>query len=133
MPYKLLEHTSDLFIEAENKDFPSTLADIAIGMFSQMGGDYASETDSITVEASSDSPEGLVVAFLSEIVAEVEIQSFTPKSITISSYDSEKNSISALIKGERKPAENIIKAVTYHELLVEDLGDKYRIRVLFDI
>jgi len=133
MTYRFYEHTSDLIIEGENKDFPSALADVASGMFTQIGGDEASDESSIKVEVSSGSKEGLVVALLTKIIAQCEIENFTPKSIEITSYDSRKFSITAIVRGEGKPAESIIKAVTYHELEVEEKEGSCRIKVLFDI
>lgn len=135
MTYRFLQHTSDLFIEAEGRDFPSALAEIAAGMFTHMGGENSSGKGSIWVEASSQSKEGLVVSFLTEVIAECETVPFTPSSLEIRSFgeSSGRFSIAAVVRGERKPAENVIKAVTYHELEVEEKKGQCRIRVLFDI
>lgn len=131
MPYKFIEHTSDIIIEGENSDFPSALADVATGMFGQMGAEDASGNDSIGVGASAQTKEGLVVVFLTEIIAQCEIEGFTPKSIEVTECSGQ--SVKAVVRGERKPSENIIKAVTYHGLEVEEKEGSCRIRVLFDI
>ncbi|MFH1394469.1 MAG: archease [Candidatus Micrarchaeota archaeon] len=131
MPYKFLEHTSDIIIEAQNRDFSSALADVAAGMFSQMGAEDSSGKDSIEVSVSAQTKEGLVVVFLTEIIAQCEIRGFTPKSVEVT--DSKEGSIKATVRGERKASENIIKAVTYHELEVSEKEGSCKIRVLLDI
>lgn len=130
MAYRFIEHTSDIIIEAENKDFASALTDVAMGMFTQMGkADSATATISAEVHASS--REELVVSFLSELIAQCEIESIIPDKIKIISC--KQDSISSVVYGEKKPPENIIKAVTYHELAIEEKPNYCRIRVLFDI
>src|SRR3989339_2282830 len=111
MAYRFIEHTSDIIIESENKDFASALTDMAMGMFTQMG-KTRSVAAKISAEANATSREELVVSFLSEILAQCEIELLIPNKIKIVSCS--KSSISAVIYGEKKPSENIIKAVTYH-------------------
>jgi len=130
MAYRFIEHTSDIIIESENKDFASALTDMAMGMFTQMG-KTRSVAAKISAEANATSKEELVVSFLSEILAQCEIELLIPNKIKITSCSG--SSISAVIYGEKKPPENIIKAVTYHELSIEEKSGYCKIRVLFDI
>jgi len=131
MGWKLLEHMTDLFIEASNTSFEKTLEDLAEGMFAHMGGKDAKAVGSFNIEKKSGTTEGLVVELLSDILAECEIMGFTPVSLVVNEY--KEGEIRATVKGEKKTLENIIKGVTYHKLEVKEEDGKWIMRVLFDI
>jgi SHS2 domain-containing protein len=133
MSYRFIEHMSDIIIEAKGRDFVKTLEDIADGMFVQMGGKEVKGKEKIRISTVASTKEDLVVMLLSDIIAQCEIENFTPKKIDIKKFDEEKNVVEAEILGEKKVPKNIIKAVTYHELKVEKTKDGWIIRVLFDI
>jgi len=131
MSYKFLEHTSDIIIEAEGSSFENALEEVANGMITQMGSKKAKKSESIRLEIEErENKEDMVVAVLSEIVAVCDYEPFTPASARIKKADKK---IEVELKGERKPPENIIKAVTYHGLKIERIESGWRITVLFDI
>lgn len=127
--YKFLEHVSDLIIQGKNDSFEKALEDVAQGMTTQMGGETAEEKETLEVEVKDENKEDLVVAALTAIISECEAEVFTPRRI---SMDKIAGGVKIKISGERKPHENIIKAVTYHGLKIEKNGE-WRITVLFDI
>jgi len=127
--YRFLEHVSDLIIEGENATFEKALEDVAQGMTTQMGGEGASEVETLEVEVKEENREDLVVAALTAVISECEAEVFTPKKISIERIE---GGVKIRISGERKAHENIIKAVTYHGLKIEE-NEKCRITVLFDI
>ena len=129
--YKRIEHRSDFIIEGQNDTFEKTLADVADGMFTEMGAENAGEKDSIGIESEMNTLEDLVVDVLSKIIAECEILPFTPKKSEVTRTG--EKSVKIRISGEKKQPENIIKGATYHELKVEEKEGKWIIRVLFDI
>lgn len=133
MAYKFIEHRSDIIVEATAKNFVITLQEIAEAMFSQMGSEDANENDKIEINSKAPGRDELVVTFLSDVLAQCEIEQFTPKQIEIKKFNEKENSLTAVITGEEKVPKNIIKAVTYHELRVEETKGKCMIRVLFDI
>lgn len=133
MTYKFIEHRSDIIIEAKAKTFTSALEDLAKGMFTQMGCEDAEEVNKIEIKTKAPDTEELVVTFLSDIIAQCEINGFTPKKLEIKKFDEANNALETVLYGERKIPKNIIKAVTYHELRVEKAKDGWTIRVLFDI
>ena len=127
--YKFLEHVSDLIIQGKNDSFEKALEDVAQGMTTQMGGENAEEKETLEVEVREENKEDLVVAALTAIISECEAEVFTPRRI---SMDKIEDGVKIKILGERKAPENIIKAVTYHGLKIEENGE-WRITVLFDI
>jgi len=133
MGYRFLEHRSDIIILGKNRTFESALADVASGMFTQMGAEKAKERESFDLEFSAPTREQLVIQLLSEIIAECETRPLTPKKIEVLAFDEKALSVSARVYGEKKVPENIIKAVTYHEFRAERKGRSWEIQVLFDI
>ncbi len=133
MAYKFIEHRSDIIIEANAINFPLALCELAKGMFTQMSSKDATAKDRLEIKSKAPEKEELVVTFLSDILAQCEIKQFTPKKIEIKKFDEKNNSLSAILFGEKKVPKNIIKAVTYHELKVEETKDGWTLRVLFDI
>jgi len=133
MPYEFLEHRSDIIILGKNRTFESALEDVASGMFTQMGGERAKAKESFELRFSAPTREQLVVQLLSEIIAECETRPFTPKKMGVLAFDDAALSVSVRVYGEKRVPENIIKAVTYHELRIERKGANWEIQVLFDI
>ena len=129
--YRFIEHPSDLKIEGRNKTFGKALEDVANGMFTQMGAGHAKEKDSIEIESKTSTVEDLVVDSLSKIIAECEIVPFTPKRAEVK--ETGERGVKIKIFGEKKQPENIIKAVTYHELQIREEKSGWAIVVLFDI
>jgi len=145
MGYSFLEHRSDIIVLGENASFESALVDVAAGMFSQMGAEHAKEKESFELEFVAPTKEQLVVQLLTEIIAECETRPFTPKRMEVLRFNHANLSIAIRVHGESKISENIIKAVTYHELRIEQKvekkagkeirkkGSSWEIQVLFDI
>jgi len=140
MSYKFLEHTSDIVIQAEGKSFEDALQEVAKGMITQMGSKKARKKEKMAFEIrQKETREDDVVAVLTEIVATCESEPFTPAAIKIKKTSS---GFFVEMSGERKQPENIIKAVTYHGLKIEqnteeredkEGKERWRITVLFDI
>ncbi len=131
MMYRFLEHPSDIIIEGKNKTFGKALEDVANGMFTQMGAKNAKEKESFEVESEKSALEDLVVDSLSKIIAECEIIPFTPKRAEVTERG--ENSVKIKVFGEEKQPENIIKAVTYHQLQIRKEKSGWTLMVLFDI
>ncbi|NYZ77316.1 archease [Candidatus Micrarchaeota archaeon] len=129
--YRFIEHPSDLKIEGRNKTFEKALEDVANGMFTQMGAGHAKEKDTIEIESKKGTAEDLVVDSLSKIIAECEIVPFTPKRAEVTETGGK--SVRIKVFGEKKQPENVIKAVTYHELQIMKEKSGWAIAVLFDI
>ncbi|MBU0586289.1 archease [Candidatus Micrarchaeota archaeon] len=129
MSYEILEHTADVGIIAKGKTFEEALEEAARGMFSFMG--ESEPEKKMLIEVEREEKDELVVFFLSEIIAQCEAQGFAPADVKITSYDGK--TLKAEILGENKTLKNIIKAVTFHMLEVEDKAEEWRIQVLFDV
>lgn len=129
--YRIIDHPSDFLVEGKNSSFEKALEDVADGMFTQMGAEGAEDKDSIEIESEKDTLEDLVVDVLSKIIAECEIVPFTPKRAEVTK--TEGKGVKIKVFGDKKQPENIIKGVTYHNLVVKEEKGEWIIRVLFDI
>ncbi|MDE1798200.1 MAG: archease [Candidatus Micrarchaeota archaeon] len=131
--FRYLEHTGDIMIEAFGPDFPTALSQAAYAMFKVMG--PAKPVAHFEVDESALNRDELVVYFLSRVLSEVEARELVPAKIEILHFSSGPAwRVQARIWGESKRPRDAIKAVTFHELAVEDdLKTGWRIQVLLDV
>lgn len=133
LPYRFLEHTADIMIEAEGKSYLDALQNVALGMFSVLGKSKAKEHFEIDEQATN--REELVVYALSHILSECDARGMVPCKTEVLLFDGSAPRIRMRVWGEVKNARDSIKAVTFHELAV--LQDEktlvWKIRVLFDV
>ncbi|MBW3666668.1 MAG: archease [Actinobacteria bacterium] len=135
MPYEILSHTADTGIEATSPTLTRLIADLATGMFALMAEPARSGDVEVRVEASAATPEDLVVDLLSELLYQSEIDD-----VHLSGFDVEAmGELEFAVKARGVPLSEIdltgppIKAVTYHQVSVEETGDGWRARVYFDV
>ena len=134
--YRILEHTADVGIEARGETLKKAFANTASGMFSIMiDPEKVGEKESYALKAKGRDKKELLVAFLSELLYKYEVNDFLPKRVSISLLTEKE--LKAKIYGEkidlkRHTIDTQIKAVTYHQLVIEKNKD-WKIRVIFDI
>lgn len=131
--FRYLEHTGDIMIEARGPSFPLALVQAAMAMFKVMG--PAQSQIYFEVDESALSRDELVVYFLSKVLGEVEAREMVPSKVEVLRYtDGPAYRMRANIWGENKRPRDAVKAVTFHELKVEeDLRRGWRIQVLLDV
>ncbi|MCK4319004.1 archease [Candidatus Micrarchaeota archaeon] len=127
--YKFLEHVSDIYLEAKGKNLEETITELLKGTIGLMGkGKGGTE---FRISGKGEKKGEQIISLLENLVAEVEIQGITPTEVIRVELGEEK--ITAYLKAEKKPPENIIKAVTYHLFEFKKEKKGYLVRVLFDI
>ncbi len=141
MPYKFVEHTADIAvdisaisIEGLFKTSAKAWQDIILGKYKP------SDDEQLSIEIKADSLEVLLVDFLSELNYLLLTKKWifsTTKKITIVSNDDEMI-LKVLLKGEnfdiqKHELKAEIKAVTYHQMKIERVGNSYTTRIVFDI
>lgn len=135
-PYEILEHTADIGLRAHGSTLEEALLNMARGMMALVvpEPERVLAREERKVEAGAASLEGLLVAWLSELVYVVDAERFLPAEIEpprvvrepAAERQPERWSISARVRGERlDPARHVlgteIKGVSYHLLKVEEL------------
>ena len=135
--FTVLDISGDVGLTAFGGSLQEGFVNAAIGMYSLITGlDAVALTKTIEVSVENQSPDGLLVSWLNELIFHFDTYGFIGKKIDIKEF-SEKR-ISARIAGEefdpeRHEGKLLIKAATYHQLRMEKKDEQWEIRVVFDI
>jgi len=135
--YRILEHPADVGIQSWGATFPEALSMAVEGLaFVLLDPTMVEAVEQRMVSASADDSETLVVKVLSEVLYLFDGELFAPKSLQVHSYSRE--SVSASVHGEPLRAEKHrmrvdVKAVTYHQLSVQQGPGEFIITVYLDI
>lgn len=147
MPFRYIEHESDLYIEGCGKDIYKAMTEIAKGILQVMNDRMPEKSEvkkSKGIHKTNTQPtlsklmieredtQSLVIDTFSEILVEIESEEIQPTSIEIKRGPSP-TSAYVVIKGIRTTPYNIIKAVTWHGFKIEKKDNNICVRVLFDI
>lgn len=135
--FHLLEHPSDLGIEASGPTIREAFEQAALGLMAviaEMAGLDAVEERRVVVEAQDYG--NLLVRWLSEILYLYDGEDYLLKAANIETISPTK--LTARLSGEKYQPEKHrlkldVKAVTYHQLSVKTSDDTATVRVFFDI
>ena len=137
-PYEFFDHTADIGVHVFGGTLEELFTNAAAALYGAFGQLQKSEVrDQKLLEIEAASAEDLLHDWLAELLYEVEtnhllydeveITGLTPQRIAATLYGGE-------IDFDRSHANQEIKAVTYHELRVEQLPDAtWRATVIFDV
>jgi SHS2 domain-containing protein len=132
MPFEEIQHTADWSLRVWAANLSELFAEAARGMTTLAGTRLvASPRTNRTIETSAPDIEGLLVSFLSEILylSEEENLAFDEFKIQI-----EENRLSAEISGASiRSIDKTIKAVTYHNLLIQQTPRGFEVEIVFDV
>ena len=135
---KNFEHTADIGIEVETSNISSAFEEAALG-FSEIitGGNLPKELISNDVSIESDNLDSLLVHFISYLVVLFDTDLFISGFANIEISKGEFFLLKGILKGDiydqSKHGYGVeIKAVSYHQLLVEE-GPPSRLRVILDL
>lgn len=136
MPYTVLSHTADTGIEACAESLEDLIAEMALGMFSLMVEQFSLRaSDELRVRIEARSREDLVVDVLSELLYRFEVGEVIPTSIRVSIAGRNAATVAAAVV-PMAGVEMIgppIKAVTYHDLVIDETNEGWYGRVYFDV
>ncbi len=135
-PFEVIEHTADVGIIAYGRSLEELFANAAIGMMSFLI-DLASVrlVQQRTVTADADDREGLLIAWLNELLVLLNADGFVPGRFTV--RDLTDTQLRAEVAGEpvdptRHRFHLDVKAATYHSLEIKQDG-LWQARVIFDV
>jgi SHS2 domain-containing protein len=136
-PYRILDHTADVGLEAEGATLAEAFANAATGMYSIMVHlDRVSERVQRPVEVEAEDAEGLLTAWLLELLFITEVEGLVFRRFDV--QEASPRHLAAVVHGEpldpeRHPKGAVVKAVTRHGLEVGPIEGGYRVRVILDI
>ncbi len=134
--FREFEHTGDLGIELAAPTRGELFRRAAIALASllvETAGVTATERRQITIEAEADLD--LMHDLLTELLALFTVEGFIWRDASVEQAD---RALRVTLRGEpfdpnRHAFRGEIKAVTYHQLVVENSPDGWRSRVIFDV
>ncbi len=135
-PFEIIDHTADVGIAARGETPEDLFANAAAGMFSIITDpDNVEPRTSRPVTVSGSDRADLLVAFLNELLFLFETDRFITRRVEFDRLT--ETELAAVAHGEaigpQHELETEIKAVTRHELAVEQRADDWHATVLFDI
>lgn len=133
MPFRFLEHVSDVLFEATGKDFAKAL-EAAASALSAAAAESVSRDEEFEFEESAANVEELVVAMLQRLLVESDVRVLLPGGLRVLEFVEEPGRTRAKAVGwaGRGTAKTIIKGVTYGMLKVERNAE-WKLQVLLDI
>ena len=130
--YEILEHPADLKIRSYGKEIAEVFSNMLEGMFKSCRPEMTKEKVSREIKIESPDRESLLVNFLSEALSLADIN----KEVYLKARFNQlkDNYLEAKLEGYKiKSKELEIKAVTWHDLKIENKNDVWQATVLFDI
>jgi SHS2 domain-containing protein len=136
--HRILAHTADTGVEASAADFPNLVVELATGMFESMAtvvSGISEERAVIEIEVTGSTPEDIVIGALSELLYESEVGDLHLCDFRARAVGG--NGVNVTAHGVPLSTVEVtgppIKAVTYHDLRVEETDGTWYGRVYFDV
>ncbi|MDH4230784.1 MAG: archease [Nitrospirota bacterium] len=135
--YELIDISGDAGVRAFGKDLGDLFLNAAAGMYSLITDpESVTPRKSLEIKAAGESPEGLLVSWLNELIFHFDAYGFIGKEIRI--HELHDTLLRATVTGEDFDSERhggglLIKAATYHKLKIERREDHWEADVIFDI
>ena len=133
MSYEELEHTADWALRAWGANFEELLSNAAAGM-QHLAGIEPSQETGVTREfrLEAQDREQLLVRWLEELLFHVEARhvAFSVGSIEV---EGDRRLFASVVETPASPPKKAIKAVTYHNLRVEDTPRGVEATIVFDV
>jgi SHS2 domain-containing protein len=137
MNYEVVDIFGDAGIRAFGIDCSEAWGNAGIGMYSLITDlEKIGEKKILVIDVSSDSPEGLLVKYLNELIFHFDTYNFIGKRIEIIEFS--ESFIRARVHGEefdprRHEQRLLLKAATYHNIKVGKSDNRCEVEVVFDI
>ncbi len=135
MEYKFLKHTADIAFQAYGKTLNSSFENSAIAMFKAM---YPKNIDAKikkTIKIKGRDLESLLYNFLQELLFLLDSKGFFLSKVKVEV--NEKNLIlKAIVWGDtasKYPISLQVKAVTYNNMIIKKIKDKWTCQVVLDV
>lgn len=140
MKFEVMDISGDVGIKAYGLSCEEAFINAGIGMYSLITDiEKVDAKQEIDIETKSDSLEGLLVAYLNELIFQFDTYGFIGKRIEIIAISYQPSAFMKVkVYGEefdpgRHERRLLVKAATYHNITVEKINDKWEIEVIFDI
>ena len=134
--YKFLEHTADVGIEIISPSLPRLYELAGEALFNLIAPETSGSTFPKTVQTQGDSPESLLVNFLNDLLYQFEVDRLLFRELNTQSLEAHSLVVEARCEKwdeESSGVHPVVKAATWHDLLVEKHDDHWRAVVYLDL
>jgi len=136
--YTLREHTADVAVEADGASPGAVFAAVADGMAAAMADGEIPETGSrFTVSETAESLDAVLYDYLDRLIYERDVRGILPvdNEAEVSTSDDGEWTVEGSARGV--PLGDVdardLKAVTYSDMVVEEIDDGWHAYVVFDV
>ncbi|HEX8948899.1 MAG TPA: archease [Dissulfurispiraceae bacterium] len=140
MDFEVIDISGDVGLKAYGKSAAEAFVNAGLGMYDLVTDvREIREAREIELEVAGDSPEGLLVNYLNELIFHFDTYHFIGRRIHVDTFCLYPvAAVRGKVYGEEFDPERhekrlLIKAATYHRIKVKELGGKWEIEVIFDI
>ncbi|MBI5624805.1 MAG: archease [Elusimicrobia bacterium] len=132
-PHELLPHTADVRLRVSAADLAGLFAAAADGLVELFGLESAAGGKKERLELSAPDAEGLLVAWLNELIYRIQSKGLSPACVAVVSCDGRHLAADVSWVERKGRLDREVKAATYGGLAVERKGKKLEATVLFDL
>ena len=135
--YRILEHPADLGIEARGRSLGEAFEQAAAGLIAiLLDPERVRPLEEVSVHVAASDREQLLVRWLSEVLYQVDGRGFIPRTFVVELRG--ETELTATLRGEaldlrRHATRTDVKAVTYHQLSVQETKAGILLTVFLDI
>ncbi len=136
-PFRVLEHTADIGFEAYGRSRAEAFANAARALIHLIVDlDSIEPCEELRIEVEGRDPASLLVNWLSEVLYRFDAEGWVFRDFEIGKLEEKR--LSAVARGEkfdraRHQAKLLVKAITYHQLALDQTPNGWRARVYVDI
>jgi SHS2 domain-containing protein len=137
MKYKFLAHTADVKFQAFGKTLEKAFENSAFALKEEISGKViVKEREKKDISVRGKDFESLLYNFLEEILYMLEARDFLFSKVKSIKIDKEKFRLKVIVSGDRASNykfSNSVKAITYNEMFVKKMKDKWISQVVLDV
>lgn len=136
MKYKFLSHTADIKFQAFGNSLKEVFENSALALFNAIYGGKIKNKKKFKINVHGHDLESLLYNFLEEVLVLIDSKNFLPSKIKILKFNEKDFKIEAEVQGD--DAENYqismhVKAITYNEMFIKKIKNKFITQVVLDI
>ncbi|ODA43728.1 Archease [Thermodesulfovibrio sp. N1] len=136
MSYRVIDVAGDIGLRAEGRTLQECFVNAGLGLYSLITDlNQIKQKQQIEIEIAEESIEILLVSYLNELIFKFDAYGFIGNAIDLTI---ERNTLKALVYGEtfdpkKHERRLLIKAATYHNLIIKQENTHWIAEIIFDI
>ncbi len=136
MKFEFLEHTADVKFRAYGKTLEEVFENSVLAMIKSICEDKVKKKKEIKIKIKGKDLEGLLYNFLEELIFLFDSEGFLVAGLKEMKIDLERKELNCILLGDKAESYEIfshVKAITYNEMFVKKVNNKYVVQVVLDI